>query len=79
MSWNTSGFQKFRRIFTINLEFEGHVLSSSNVLVFLFNFLLVFFALVWFFIFIFFAVLRNSYRLVYTKFCVCVFSWENVS
>ena len=65
-------FSKFRRIFTTNLEFEGHVLSSSNVLVFLFSFFLD--VLLWFgFLFSFFAVLRNYYRLVYTKFCLCIF------
>ena len=74
MSWNTSGFQKFRRIFTTNLEFEGHVLSSSNVLVFFYlAFLLAFFfcfGLV--FYFHFFAVLRNSYS-VYKILCLCIF------
>ena len=46
-------FSKFRRIYTTNLEFEGHVLSSSNVLVFFIQLFFRCFALVWFFIFIF--------------------------
>ena len=55
-------FSKFRRIYTTNLEFEGHVLSSSNVLVFFFFFFSFFLdVLLWFgFLFSFFAVLRNS-------------------
>ena len=73
MSWNTSDFQKFRRILTINLEFEGHVLSSSNVLVFLFNFCQYF--LLWFgFLFSFFCCFEKFLQIsVYKILCLCIF------